>query len=106
MAKSKKAVRKKPTRAQKVAATDPETVPSSFESPESSTITRAVHYDDGLMHVTFKRQGQPTYAFPNISQTLWKEFICAASKGGFFTLRIRPHYKGTMIVCDGERVLR
>lgn len=84
------------TRAAKVAATDPANIPNSFDSPESSNILRA-QYDRGqrILKVTFKRGAQSTYLAGGVPLDLWRDFACAASKGGFFALHLKTQFHFT-----------
>lgn len=113
--------RKKMTRAKKVAATKvkksigvetrevdgemhgfPSPVIESFESPESSNIASA-SYNTGthLMTVEFKRLTtfslKREYHYSGVSETLWREFVQAKSKGKFFAEAIRPMFAGVPV---------
>jgi KTSC domain len=68
----------------------------SFESPESTSVTRA-NYDPTtrqLFIVLRKGGGDPTYRFGGVGPQLWIEFYQSESKGKFFSARIRPFYVG------------
>lgn len=67
----------------------------SFESAESSTVTRGEYdFDTETLMVTFKHGG--VYQF-QIPPELWQEFATAESKGKFFAAAIRPLYNGVRV---------
>lgn len=75
-------------------------VPLSFESPESSTILSAMFDPDAKrMLIAFKRDTSlpAIYAYSNIPSDLWAQFAQAASKGQFFSTRIRPYFAGVAV---------
>lgn len=73
----------------------------SFESPESSSIVRAVYDPDTLtLLITFVRPaGQTiTYRYTPFRFEAWVEFEMATSKGAHFNRCIQPFYLG--VACD------
>lgn len=95
---------RQPKKAQRIedvrTQTPPPDIPSSFESPESSTIAQAI-YDGAteIMRVYFKRAGKDNdcYEYRQVPAILWADFVAADSKGRFFAERIRPFYQGVML---------
>ena len=69
-------------------------LPTSFESPESSTIASA-SYDPLRLEltITFHYRQRP-YLYGGISGDLWAGFVMASSKGKYFSDMIRPLYLG------------
>lgn len=80
----------------------PQEVPTSFESPESSSVAGASYnFETQQMIVRLLRSlvpGAPPdekpYAYEGVPPFLWAEFVAAASKGSFFNARIRPIFVG------------
>lgn len=80
----------------------PAEVPTSFESPESSSVAGASYnFETQQMRVRLLRAlvaGAPpdekSYAYEGVPLFLWADFVAAASKGGFFNARIRPIFVG------------
>lgn len=78
--------------------------PLSFDSPESSTVTRA-DYDPGqqVLRVWVLKQrrplgtdGQECYRYTGVPPETWREFEQAGSRGRFWNLVIRPMYEGSL----------
>lgn len=75
------------------------TVPTSFESPESSTIAGAsFERTTGILTVEFKRGSRERtpkrYVYENFPSLKWLDFLEADSKGAFFAKEIRPFFVG------------
>lgn len=76
-----------------------DSIPLSFESPESSSIHSAWYDPDTRqMSITFKYGKTPTeYRYGNVDLSLWTEFVQSKSRGSFVASRIRPMYNGSRV---------
>lgn len=75
----------------------PETIPDSFQSPESSTIVGATYdKDTQTLLVTFKHENM-TYRYVGVPALVWGAFYQAESRGKFFQQRIRPIWSGVRV---------
>lgn len=75
-----------------------ETLPGSFESPESSTIQCASYdQDTESLTVVFRHGGGTTYTYPQVPHIIWREFLEAESKGHYFQSSIRPIFVGKRV---------
>lgn len=67
-----------------------QSIPLSFDSPESSTLLRAVYDPTTLvLEVIFKHQLM-AYRYFEVPVLVWEGFLRAKSRGQFFQQRIRP----------------
>lgn len=81
--------------AHETATTRRQIIPTSMETPESSTIVRA-NYDrkEEVLTVTMRRGGKegPTYQYPRVPEEIWVAFQASDSKGSYFNQHIRPQF--------------
>ncbi len=67
-----------------------------FDSPESSTVARAVYHPRSeIMRIWF-RSGK-TYIYTGVSIECWEKFVTAPSRGQYVAESIRPRYEGIEI---------
>lgn len=71
--------------------------PLSFESPESSSITRARYDPETRQLFVDLRKAAVSYRYTAVDMPLWVEFEQSTSKGKFFAERIRPLYVGIKV---------
>lgn len=84
---------KKATKGQKAALTPVTDAPLTFDSPESSLITRG-RYDPLAETLTVEFTSGKSYAYTNVNAAMWAEMLAAESKGKFFNSRIRSMILG------------
>lgn len=68
-------------------------IPTSFQSPESSSVVGAT-YDHTSGHMTVFFVRGPVYDFDHIPLATWASFAMSTSKGSYFNHMIRPLYSG------------
>ena len=63
--------------------------------PVSSSNLSSVGYENGTMHIQFRKGG--LYAYYNVPESLYLSFMSAASLGTFFHIHIKGKYGDTKL---------
>jgi len=68
------------------------TIPASGRVPVDSTTLAAVAYDDRLANLQLDFRDGTRYTYSGVSPELFRDLLCATSKGSFFNRHIRGRF--------------